>query len=110
MAYLWNFAGGAENSDEKDPENVVFGEPGDYPVTYVVTDENGKQALAEMRLTVIPNLSPEASVLSPDPDRIVDAGGSVSFEGEIAGGNPPFDFLWDFGPGGLGTESRNQEI
>jgi len=41
FTYLWDFDGGAENSNQQDPGEVTFSEIGTYNVTLAVTDNDG---------------------------------------------------------------------
>jgi uncharacterized protein DUF1566/carboxypeptidase family protein/PKD domain-containing protein/thrombospondin type 3 repeat protein len=58
--YLWDFNGGAINSTQKDPSNVIFNAEGTYTVTFTVTDDNNDSDSDFITVTV--------NVAAPDND------------------------------------------
>ncbi len=55
LTYLWDFGGGAVNSNQRVPGNVVFNTPGSYTVKLTVTNSAGQtdQTPATVRVTVL---------------------------------------------------------
>ncbi len=99
FTYLWNFNGGAVNSDLEDPGNVTFQTEGLYIVTFTVTDEDGDENSDSVAITVkavLPDTVPTASITSPNRVTTIYEGESLDFQGTVTGGNAPFTYAWNF--------------
>jgi PKD repeat protein len=62
LTYLWNFGGGAANSNSQNPGEVKFDTPGTYTVTLTVTDSLGGVSAGVSKRTVRV-LTPSTGVL-----------------------------------------------
>jgi len=56
LSYLWDFDGGAANSDLEDPGLVTFLEAGIYNVTFTVTDADEDEITDTVNINVIENI------------------------------------------------------
>lgn len=61
LTFLWNFGGGATNSNFEDPGNIAFNTPGVYTVTFTVTDSLGLSDPTPATRTVSVNGAPTAN-------------------------------------------------
>ncbi len=104
FTYSWNFNGGANNASVEDPGSTTFSTAGTYTVTFSVTDNDGETASETVTIQVngVPDTSPIASIASPSGSVTIDEGESVDFQGNVANGNGPFTYLWNF-DGGAGN-------
>jgi len=107
FAYLWDFDGGAENSNAQSPGSVTFEIAGTYRVRLFVRDNlNLYDSTPDERIiTVIGNASfnqaPEAKIISPTTDVTIDAGDSLFFSGNAQDSDSfgNFIYIWNFGNG-----------
>lgn len=95
--YTWDFGGGAENTDQKDPGNVLFHTPGIFQLSLSVHDVNNDSSSDTRTITVIEDKKPLARIVSPQADVSILHGRYVEFKGEALGGNGPLSVTWDFG-------------
>ncbi len=82
LSYFWNFGGGAPNSSQQNPGNVVFNTVGVFTVTLTVTDSQGNSdsTPATIRVTVnssAPTPPPPAPAPTPSnpPGAVTNSGG-----------------------------------
>ena len=114
LVWAWTFAGGTPaTSDEEDPGLVVFSTPGTYEVQLVVTDEDGAAdptpATRQVTVQGTPppeNQPPEGTIVSPPGNVTIQAGESVSFEGQAVDSDGTVASVsWDFGGGAPGSSA-----
>jgi len=95
-AYLWDFGDG-DTSTETNPVHVYLAD-GTYTVTLTATGPCGEdQASAVLNVTLCAQVSIVSVTTSID-------GCEVTF-GATLSGDPPFEYLWDFGAFGTSTET-----
>ncbi|QTA85925.1 PKD domain-containing protein [Desulfonema magnum] len=104
LTYLWDFGGGAVNSDLKIPGNVVFETPGVYTVTFTAADNDGDTGNTFVTVTVIPDTQPDTVITSPSSDMTIKEGTSLNFQGTVTQGNAPLAYLWDFDGGAVNSD------
>ena len=85
-SYLWTGPFGF-SSNQPNPVVIL---PGIY--TLVVTGPNGCSASATAEVTLAPPLHFETTTTS-----ILDCDGNFTISGEVAGGTPPYQYLWSTG-------------
>ena len=101
LSYNWNFGiGGPAGSAERDPGNITFDNPGQYTVTFTVTDANNE---VKTRTVVVNVTQPEIDIYpvieisSPSVDVTITAGDAVQFSSRVVAGNAPYTYYWNFG-------------
>lgn len=69
LSYFWNFGGGAPNSSQRNPGNVVFNTVGVFTVTLTVTDSQGNSdsTPATLKVTVNASSAPTPPPAPPAP-------------------------------------------
>ncbi|WP_207683088.1 PKD domain-containing protein [Desulfonema magnum] len=75
FGYLWDFDGEAENSLAETPQKIAFQNPGNYIVTFTVTDADGDTSSDSLTITVnekiltttttVPGATTTSTVISP---------------------------------------------
>jgi hypothetical protein len=55
LSFFWDFDGGAANSAQEDPGDVVFSKAGTFTVTFTVSDNQGNSDATPATLTVVVN-------------------------------------------------------
>jgi PKD repeat protein len=116
QGWSWSFPGGSPSSSTaEDPGNVTFSTPGNYTVTFTVTDDDGASdaspASRMITVTAPPasNQAPESSIDSPSTNVTIQAGQSVFFNG--SGTDPDGTiqgWAWSF-PGGSPSSSTAED-
>lgn len=127
--FAWDFQGGEPASSiEKRPDPVVFAEPGEYTVSFVVTDVDGNSSEpatvtiiveadadappadpvppdpavpppADPALPVVDPAAPTATIDSPAADMIIPVGTTIDFAGTGTDPNGlALTYEWIFGP------------
>jgi len=112
LFHFWDFGGGANNSSLATPGNVAFSQPGQYFVTYVVTDSLGlADPTPATRMITVQNsrapgsgngsvisVAPESTIQLPTTDQTITVGQSVVFTGfgVDPDNNTPLIYRWDF--------------
>lgn len=100
LSYSWDFGGGAANSAEISPGDVIFAFSGIFTVTFTVIDDDGDTDSDSVVITVTESDTiPVAAIISPAGDTEISAGESISFSGEVTDGNAPFVYYWNFNGG-----------
>lgn len=67
LTYFWNFGGGAANSSQQNPGNVVFNTVGVFTVTLTVTDSQGNSDSTPATIQVTVNASAPTPPAPPAP-------------------------------------------
>jgi alpha-tubulin suppressor-like RCC1 family protein len=98
--YDWDYDGGAVAQKGHTPGTIVFSPAGEYTVTLTVTSGD-EFATDSVKITVLKRIvpedtSPEASIASPAGNISVHPGDSVTFKGNVSGGNLPYQYRWNF--------------
>lgn len=85
LQYLWDFDGGAVNSDMLSPGNITFALPGKYHVTFYVMDDLGNMVTepAKVKVKVMDPSKLEADIESPEDHFPIIAGIPVLLDGEV---------------------------
>lgn len=114
VAYSWSFPGGSPSaSDVEDPGMVTFAAPGQYTVTFDVTDDGGlSDPTPDSRtITVTPpasNQPPEATILAPSSHVTIQAGEFVSFAGAATDPDGSIvGYSWDFSGGAPSSSAQS---
>ena len=93
----WNFGDGATAVDDRRPTHI-YAEEGHYPVSVMVTDDDG--GMANWAITVYVENS--APVVDAGPDQIVNQGETVHLNGDFTDpGNDVENWWWDFADGSV---------
>ena len=92
FAFLWNFGDG-ETADTQDVVHT-FQNPGTYTVVFLVTDDDGDSDDETLQIQVTTNEIPVVEISADPVDGIEPL--DVHFMANVAGGNAPFTFTWDF--------------
>jgi len=103
--YLWDFDGGAADSNQKTPGRVRFNNAGTYHVTFTVTDSNGDSSRSNS-IAVMVDSEPVAAIVSPSQDAVLEKGESVYFAGSVKGGDKPLRYRWDFDGGAANSNNK----
>lgn len=110
LTFSWNFGlEGPTGVSVEDPGDVTFDHPGTYTVTFTVTDSNGDLKTTTVVVTVeqiYVDMSPVIEIVSPTGDLTITEGEAVEFAGHVAGGNAPFNILWNFGTADIPDSSE----
>ncbi len=112
LFHFWDFGGGANNSSLVTPGNIAFSQPGQYVVTYVVTDSLGlADPTPSTRIITVQSsrapgsgnggvmsVAPESTIQLPATDQTITVGQSVVFTGfgVDPDNNAPLIYRWDF--------------
>ena len=130
LTYAWDFAGAAEPSTLQSPGDILFNDPGEYIVTFTVTD--GAGVVDDTPATVIvtveapppadpppadppPLVDPPpvdvltATIVSPGEDLTISVGDTVNFVGEAVDPAPDttLTFEWDFDGGAPDSDAQS---
>ena len=97
LTYAWDFGDGG-GSDLEDPAHT-YAAPGCYTVFLHVINGCGDDWWWQTLCWCIPPEGADFTFTPADPE----VGETVSFEGFVAGGDPPFTWSWTFGDGATGT-------
>lgn len=104
--YSWDFDGAREAVAVVEPGHIFFENPGNYTVTFAVTDADGVEGGDSVKILVqshdtnivVPPLL--ADIVFPESGLTITAGQSVDLRGASAGGLPPYQYTWQIGTGG----------
>ncbi len=104
LSYAWDFAGGAANSNEQRPGDVVFDRAGTYLVSMTVSEDRGgvDATPATVTITVEGNrpatTPPDGLIVAPPADITLNVGDSINFAGvgSDLDGNFPLTYHWNF--------------
>ncbi|MGQ4809288.1 hypothetical protein NKDENANG_02703 [Candidatus Entotheonellaceae bacterium PAL068K] len=101
LSFVWDFGGGASNSTEEEPGDVIFNTPGTFTVTFTVIDDLGLADPTPDTRTVTVNAAPDGVIDTPGAAVTINAGETVSFSGTgtAPDSHLPLSFLWDFDGG-----------
>ncbi len=107
VTVLWDFGDGS-SSTEASPGDHVYGEAGEYHVTFTATDSTGQSDPTPDSRTITVeaagNAAPEGTIMEPAGDLTVKPGHSVRFAAAAADPDgDPVQVRWDFGDGGGAT-------
>lgn len=99
--YAWNFGDGGTSS-QQNPSHT-YTQPGAYTASLTVTDSQGFTATsASVAIAVADPLSVTASASVTSGNAPL----AVAFTATVAGGLPPYTFLWNFGSGQTSTQQN----
>jgi len=90
--YAWSFGDGG-TADTVDAQHV-YGEAGTFTVVLVVTDADGDEASDSVEIGVTTDEQPVVEITAEPRGGIAPL--RVSFGANVAGGNPPLTYAWDF--------------
>ena len=114
LTYAWDFAGGAQNTSQRNPGNVQFNQTGFFAVSLTVTDANGlaDSSPAIRYVQVVDsatNLAPVTSIINPPDDMSINVGDSILFSGTAtdAENNTPLSYFWNFDGAALNSRAQN---
>jgi PKD repeat protein len=105
--FLWDFNGGATNSNAQNPGEVTFNDTGIFTVVLTLTDGSGVQVQASVIVSVQSTTAFSVSITLPIKDRTISVGQSVDFQCSVANGASPYTFFWDFGGGASNSAVQN---
>lgn len=109
--YAWDFGDG-QTSTEQSPVHI-YAANGDYTVTLVVTDNDGRTDSDTRTLTVAPNVDPTASFVT-DPANGRGDGAPATIGFDASGSDDPdgqiVTYAWDFGDGTTGTGKTTTHV
>ena len=106
FTYRWHFGDGSGIADRtvKDPGSIRFSNPGQYKVTFTVTNADGiVDAFPAARTVVVANQSgnqpPQGAIQQPGQSVTITLGQKVTFSGTASDpdNNTPLGYVWDFG-------------
>jgi alpha-tubulin suppressor-like RCC1 family protein len=103
LVYEWDFSIPGVKSLKEDPGRITFPDAGFYTVRFIAGDDNEDTDSASVVVNVEKNL-PKAAISSPEGNAVILEGQSVFFKADVAGGNGPFSYAWDFGNGKKSTK------
>ena len=98
LALDWNFGDGTTKPGGSATEQRVYG-VGTYQVGVIVTDADGDAARATLVITVDAEGAPLEVGAIAEPSQGIGAADApmlVTFSAQVAGGNAPFTYLWNF--------------
>ncbi len=98
----WVISTGATFSGGLNLTWVAPSSAGRFNATFWVTDGLAEASQASTWISVNPALVVSAATNSSDPQ----AGSPVGFVAAVAGGTPPYTFLWEFGDGSSNTSEN----
>ncbi|MGE0083825.1 MAG: PKD domain-containing protein [Desulfococcaceae bacterium] len=92
--------------------DITIEAEGYYPFTGKITVGEGGTTLTDFTMKrIVPpvpvDLIPAVSIVSPAADVAVAEGESVSFQGNVTGGDAPFSYFWNFGGGAENSHVLN---
>jgi len=93
-SWYWNFGDG--NWSNGQYSTHVYSEPGNYIVTFTVTDAASQTATDTTNAEIISGTTPTAYANGPYQGM---TGEEIQFNGDVIGGTSPYIWLWDFGDG-----------
>ncbi len=98
MTYLWDFDGGAPNSNEADPGVVPFYTPGIFQVQFTATDQ-GSTLPADLRTITVLGVGPLPQVSLNGPFN-VEEGVDLAMTATASSQNGAItDYVWTYGDG-----------
>lgn len=100
VTFLWDFGDGVGTSDYQWP-TYTYAEPGDYLVTFTVTEVSGEQRSATVSQTV--TITPPVGLTFT----YVADGLTVTFTATVENPVPGYAFDWDFGDGSSELDWNN---
>jgi surface-anchored protein len=92
----WSFGEGIPDSAQQEPGTVSFPTPGSYTVSFTAEDDSGASIVDSVIITVVPDGTPVASITIPASNKVITAGGAVSFQGSVSGGDGNIAYRWSF--------------
>ncbi|MFW6373745.1 MAG: PKD domain-containing protein [Thermodesulfobacteriota bacterium] len=101
LSYEWDFQGGVEvySGTFFPPNRIRFAEPGIYTVTFTAWDYDDDADSDSVRITVNPvdvDTKPVINMIYPESNLTIVQNQYVSFFSSVHGGNPPFEYEWNF--------------
>jgi hypothetical protein len=110
FTFAWHFSEAAPPMTVQNPGDIIFTNPGVFPITFTCTDATGNVDPAPATRTVTVNSPPASQISSPPADLIIAAGTSIDFAGTCTDpdNNVPLTFLWNFG-GGVSPSTSTQQ-
>lgn len=109
-SYLWDFSEVPDiaNQTVLSPGALQFDTPGEYAISFKVTDAEAVQSEAATLEVHVLAETPTGTITSPPGDVQIEQGTSVIFAGEGSGGTGPYTYLWTFGDGSGVSNSTAQ--
>jgi len=102
ITYQWDFGDGSPVSTAQNPSHTYS--QGNFTASVTVTDADGDQASDTVTIDVGGDNVPSVTAAAlPDSGQIPLP---VSFTANVAGGNPPFTYSWNFGDGNTSTDQN----
>jgi len=126
--YIWNFAGGAQNSSLQNPGNVMFATPGVFLVSLSVIDSSGLVDPTPQFVAVtvrggntgtpgLPgnsptNQAPNGEVTNPTTNVTISTGASLNFTATAfdPDNNSPLRYNWSFGGGAVVSSQASTSL
>jgi PKD repeat protein len=106
VRYLWDFGDGNTSNSEKPKHS--YNNPDTYIVTLTVWDDMDATDTDITYASVEGmELAPSANANGPYEGHV---GKPVQFSGSATGGNPPYEYHWDFGDGNISNEQKPSHI
>jgi len=101
LSYEWDFGDGATTDDVLNATHT-YSTPGDYTITFTVTDNDGDRSSDTEQISVGSNSEPVVLIIADTYSG--DAPLEVNFEGWVFGGDAPLSYYWMFGDGTSSTQ------
>ncbi len=95
LTYAWDFSNDQQIDAEIPTPRHLFETAGEYPVRLSLTDADGDQVEDTLTVTVSEDTSPTVTATATPESGPAPL--TASFNCQVTDGNPPFEYLWQFG-------------